>query len=62
MRFAICNETFLEWPHDRAFAFARQCGYDDRQPSEKSLMPDDLPHQLTIQEFRDLLAFLTTTK
>ena len=27
MRFAICNETFLDWPHDRAFAFARQCGY-----------------------------------
>jgi putative membrane-bound dehydrogenase-like protein len=35
---------------------------DDRQPTGKSLMPDELPHQLTIQEFRDLLAFLTTTK
>lgn len=32
---------------------------DDRQPTGKSLMPDDLPHQLTIGEFRDLLAFLT---
>jgi putative membrane-bound dehydrogenase-like protein len=32
---------------------------DDRQPTAKSLMPDDLPHQLTIAEFRDLLAFLT---
>ncbi|MEX2187804.1 MAG: sugar phosphate isomerase/epimerase family protein [Pirellulales bacterium] len=27
MKFAICNETFQDWPHDRAFAFARQCGY-----------------------------------
>ncbi len=27
MKFAICNETFLDWPCERAFAFARQCGY-----------------------------------
>ena len=27
MKFAICNETFLDWPFDKAFAFARQCGY-----------------------------------
>ena len=27
MKFAICNETFLDWPFDRAFAFARDCGY-----------------------------------
>ena len=27
MKFAICNETFVDWPHDRAFAFARECGY-----------------------------------
>lgn len=27
MRFAICNETFLDWPHDRAFGFAAECGY-----------------------------------
>jgi sugar phosphate isomerase/epimerase len=26
-RYAICNETFQDWPFDRAFAFARQCGY-----------------------------------
>jgi sugar phosphate isomerase/epimerase len=27
MKFAICNETFQNWPFDRAFALARQCGY-----------------------------------
>lgn len=27
MKFAICNETFLDWSFDRAFAFARECGY-----------------------------------
>jgi sugar phosphate isomerase/epimerase len=27
MKFAICNETFVDWPIDRAFDFARQCGY-----------------------------------
>jgi len=27
MKFAICNETFCDWPFERAFAFARECGY-----------------------------------
>ena len=27
MKFAICNETFQDWPFERAFRFARQCGY-----------------------------------
>jgi sugar phosphate isomerase/epimerase len=27
MKYAICNETFQDWPFDRAFAFARKCGY-----------------------------------
>lgn len=27
MKYAICNETFLDWPHERAFEFAANCGY-----------------------------------
>ena len=27
MKFAICNETFLDWPFDKAFSFAAECGY-----------------------------------
>ena len=27
MKFAICNETFQDWPFDKAFDFARKCGY-----------------------------------
>jgi sugar phosphate isomerase/epimerase len=27
MKFAICNETFQDWPHDKAFAMAAECGY-----------------------------------
>jgi sugar phosphate isomerase/epimerase len=27
MKFAICNETFRDWPIDKAFDFAANCGY-----------------------------------
>ena len=27
MKLAICNETFQDWPLDRALAFAAECGY-----------------------------------
>ena len=27
MKIGICNETFVDWPLDRAAAFARECGY-----------------------------------
>ncbi len=27
MKLAICNETFQNWPFDKAFAFARELGY-----------------------------------
>lgn len=28
MKFAICNETFKDWPFDRAMAYARDLGYE----------------------------------
>jgi sugar phosphate isomerase/epimerase len=28
MKYAICNETFQDWPFEKAFEFARQCGYE----------------------------------
>lgn len=27
MKFAICNETFQDWPFEKAFQFAYDCGY-----------------------------------
>lgn len=27
MRYAICNETFQDWPFEKAFSYARSCGY-----------------------------------
>jgi sugar phosphate isomerase/epimerase len=27
MKLAVCNETFQDWPFERAFAFARELGY-----------------------------------
>jgi sugar phosphate isomerase/epimerase len=27
VKFAICNESFQDWPFEKAFAFAAECGY-----------------------------------
>ena len=27
MNYAICNETFQDWPFEKAFTYARECGY-----------------------------------
>lgn len=27
MKYGLCNEMFVDWPFDKAFAFTRECGY-----------------------------------
>ena len=34
----------------------------DRRPQEKSIMPEKLAERMTVQEFRDLLAYLTSLR
>ncbi|HEX5499556.1 MAG TPA: sugar phosphate isomerase/epimerase family protein [Thermomicrobiales bacterium] len=40
MKYAICNETFLDWPFDKAFAFARECGYKGVEIAPFTINPD----------------------
>jgi sugar phosphate isomerase/epimerase len=40
MKFAICNETFRDWPIDKGFAFAAQCGYTGVEIAPFTIAPD----------------------
>ncbi len=47
MKFAICNETFLDWPFDKAFAFAAECGYSGIEIAPFTLETD--ARQISVQ-------------
>jgi sugar phosphate isomerase/epimerase len=40
MRYAICNETFQDWPFDKAFEFAHACGYTGLEMAPYTMHPD----------------------
>lgn len=57
MKLAICNETFQEWPFDKAFAYAKQAGYEGIEIAPFTINKD--AYQITPAqrgETRDLAA------
>jgi sugar phosphate isomerase/epimerase len=54
-RFAICNETFRDWPFDKAFAFSAECGYEGVEIAPFTISNDvtDIPPQRRKQLRRD---------
>lgn len=39
-KYAICNETFLDWPLEKAFGFAAECGYSGIEIAPFTLADD----------------------
>lgn len=47
MRFAICNELFEDWSHEKVCAFVAQCGYEGIEIAPYTLAPraDQIPDE-----------------
>jgi sugar phosphate isomerase/epimerase len=53
MRFAICNETFVDWPLERALEFAADCGYKGIEFAPFTL--GSSAHEISPVERRDIV-------
>ena len=40
MNYAICNETFEDWPFEKTFSFVRECGYSGIEIAPFTINPD----------------------
>ncbi|MDP7205676.1 MAG: sugar phosphate isomerase/epimerase, partial [Pirellulaceae bacterium] len=54
MKYAICNETFKEWPFDDAFAMAAECGYTGIEFAPFTINPD--AHQISAGQRAEIRA------
>ena len=52
MKFAICNETFVDWPFEKACAFASKCGYTGLEVAPFTLA--EYAHQVSAQKRSEL--------